>query len=688
MSHLLRRAIRPFVLSLLFLGFFSAVAQIPRLRVREETAREQFKRALNFYNSQQYVAAREFFYRALDIYPYFHLARRYLGDSYYYSGDWNGALDQWEFLDNLSDGAYPLVRQRSELLRFYLNDYRDPGDYIFLRSFNPLTWRGYEMYRPVDTAIDDSGTMFLLSYGSARILAVTPGGQIQYEIRGPFFDRMKGPLSMTLHEGKFYVSDYLDDRVRVFEINGSRVFSFGGTGSEEGKFRGPAGIALTSDAIYVADSGNRRIQKFDREGKFILAFGEDNHQEKPVLPSGIALFEETVYVSDRDGKRILKYDMDGNYTGDIRSELLELPRGLSLYQNRLIVSDEKNGILFYNLLDGKWDKLPDLRDNDDKPVFLNKPYSARADRNGVLLLSEFGAQRVMQVVPRGLATSNMDCRIQRVDARAFPEIGVFLTVNNRLGSPVPGLTNSEIFLYENDNRIGQIRTDNIKPYNNRVNLTILKENSEFFRQQYDSYLPSLMKEILDPIRIADRVRVIRIGEQVRTVFDSLRRREILKNMMEGDAVEEPNLSKGLFESITSLLPEIGPRYVLFVVSGKYYSGSFNQYSLQRIRQYAEANNIVIHVLSFEGEEDPDRKEQVIANLQSLAQRSGGEYHNAFRETEIRGLYDRMKNSPDRRYIVTYRAPADQNISGRYVEIRVEIQHLGTNGIADGGYFVP
>ena len=142
------------LMNLFFIGGLSYARQIPRFRIREERARDFFKKGLYFHNSHQYVASREFFYKALDIQPFFHLARRYLGDSYYYSGEWNAALEQWEFLDNISDGAYPLVRQRSELLRFSFNRYKNPGDYVYLQSYDRAFWSEFPFKGPADIAWD------------------------------------------------------------------------------------------------------------------------------------------------------------------------------------------------------------------------------------------------------------------------------------------------------------------------------------------------------------------------------------------------------------------------------------------------------------------------------------------------------------------------------------------------------
>jgi DNA-binding beta-propeller fold protein YncE len=446
--------------ALLLFGGGVAAQEIPRFRIKEERAREYFQKGLVFYNSRLYVAAREFFYKSLDVQPYFHLARRYLGDSYYYSGDWNGALEQWEFLENVSDGAYPLVRQRSELLRFYLNRYRNPGDYVFLRSVTPASFAAAGLKRPVDVGVDPSNRTYILSYESANLLKVGPAGKLERNIQGGWLNGFAGPSGLWIHKDRLYVSDYSADRVRVLDFTGDAIFEFGESGSGDGQFYGPTGVLATDDAIYVVDSGNHRVQKFAVDGKFLFAFGPDDRGRDLQYPAGIALDrrgvaheqsgapasgDEMIYVADRDDRRILRYDQDGNYLDDIRSESLRRPRGLDIQGDRLLIADEESGVWFYDLQKRSWNALPPLRNENDEPVRLAKPFAARMDAYGTIHVADYGLNQVLTLVPRGLRIANLDMRIQRVDVSDFPNVAVFLTLKNRLGDPLRGLSRGRFY---------------------------------------------------------------------------------------------------------------------------------------------------------------------------------------------------------------------------------------------------
>jgi 6-bladed beta-propeller len=76
-------------------------------------------------------------------------------------------------------------------------------------------------------------------------------------------------------DGNIYVADGLGNaRVAKFDKNGVFIKSWGGKGSEPGKFANVRGIAIDAQGnVYAADGGNKRIEVFDREGNFKTQFG-------------------------------------------------------------------------------------------------------------------------------------------------------------------------------------------------------------------------------------------------------------------------------------------------------------------------------------------------------------------------------------------------------------------------------
>ena len=62
-------------------------------------------------------------------------------------------------------------------------------------------------------------------------------------------------------------ADTFNDRIQVFDNDGSFLRSFGSEGSSEGQFDGPNSVAVDRDGnLVISDCLNNRIQVMDIEG--------------------------------------------------------------------------------------------------------------------------------------------------------------------------------------------------------------------------------------------------------------------------------------------------------------------------------------------------------------------------------------------------------------------------------------
>ncbi len=85
--------------------------------------------------------------------------------------------------------------------------------------------------------------------------------------------------------GKFYLTQYGSDYVYIYDIDGTYLSRFGGTGTGNGQFNTPYGLDIDDeDNIYVADgvdNDDGRVQKFQPDGTYILTFA-DFSMEYPI----------------------------------------------------------------------------------------------------------------------------------------------------------------------------------------------------------------------------------------------------------------------------------------------------------------------------------------------------------------------------------------------------------------------
>lgn len=672
-------------LVLLMVVLFPVVAgsqEFPVFRIKEEKARQHFQKALGFHNRQNYVAAREFFYKALDVHPYFHLARRYLGDAYYYSGDYNGALEQWSYLQEVSRGAYPTVGERLGILEFHLNQYSDPGQQSYLRQYDSSTFRRVRMDYPVDVALDSRNRQYIINYRDANIMQLSADGTFLNEFKGPFYDSLKGPLAAIVHEDLLYVADYDADRIHVFRTSGGQERAFGQSGGAAGQFRGPSSLVVESGYLFVTDAGNARIQKFDLEGNHLQTL--KSSEVKLEQPSGITGDGRGIlFVADRKAGTIQILDIDGNLLDTITHPLIQEPRGLHYNNGTIWIGDEKTGVLSFRPDTKEVRELPEIRDFDDRPVLWNRVFSVRTDSRDSLLVADYGAHRVVMTTPEAYKRSGLNVKLQKVDVSSFPVIGLFVQAETRDGRQLPGLSRKEILLYENDRRIGGVRTDNMQPFQKRTNIVVVKENSTILREKgLDEMIPAVLDPIVAPLSVVDRFKLVRSGEQSRLIYEGRERKQILKLMSEGETADHPSLGMSCYFSISELVSEKGPRGVVLVVSGGLPEEAFSPYGIDKIVQYANAQQVQIHIVSFEQEGS------LIPVYRSLADRTGGEYLRAFDETAVKNLYSNIRKHEDPRYILTYDSLAGESLKDRYVDVRVEVRFQNTSGVGDGGYFVP
>jgi DNA-binding beta-propeller fold protein YncE len=151
------------------------------------------------------------------------------------------------------------------------------------------------------------------------LLAMISGTARAFEVTRikPLFDLEHGLLQPSdVAVGKdhlIYVLDGVNNRVVVFDEQGTFRSTFGGKGSGNGLFDAPLGLTTDKQGnVYVADTGNRRVQVFSPGGTFrSLIPVKPAGGENPSDPVDCEVDEkrQRLYVTDNDNHLILVYSL-------------------------------------------------------------------------------------------------------------------------------------------------------------------------------------------------------------------------------------------------------------------------------------------------------------------------------------------------------------------------------------------
>jgi sugar lactone lactonase YvrE len=101
-----------------------------------------------------------------------------------------------------------------------------------------------------------------------------------------------------------------DPRVLKFDKNGKFIKSWGGHGSETGKFDVAHGIALDAKGqLWVADRENQRIQVFDQDGTFV------REMKYAGLPCSLEIGDHYIFMVNGFAGQLLRLDLNGTVLG-------------------------------------------------------------------------------------------------------------------------------------------------------------------------------------------------------------------------------------------------------------------------------------------------------------------------------------------------------------------------------------
>ena len=262
---------------------------------------------------------------------------------------------------NSTDHVYTLtVGVRGTIMDVFDSDDRRVLPQSIIKSYGTAA---DQLRLPRSMLVDSDGDIYITDTLNARVQKFNSNFQYlgQFGVRGIAEDNFRTPDSIAINStGHIFVTDFDRDLVNIFTANGNGGLYFGkiggvGNGTATGEFNGPRGIVIDSDdIIYIADSINDRVQIFNSDGTYqksiggaadSIADGEFN------APIGIALdSDNNIYVTELINDRIQVFNSDGTYqkkisgvgSSRILGEFVD-PRGIAVASDGdVYVADSRN----------------------------------------------------------------------------------------------------------------------------------------------------------------------------------------------------------------------------------------------------------------------------------------------------------------------------------------------------------
>ena len=167
---------------------------------------------------------------------------------------------------------------------------------------------------------------------------------LSFGAQGSAAGMLSRPWGVAVNErDEIAVTDNGNNRIQVFNSDGTYLRSFGRKGDKNGEFDFPTGIGFDkNDNIIVVDTNNHRVQRFSEQGEHLNTFSSKGNLDHQLnCPHGLSVDSDgNVVVADRGNKLIKIFYPTGQFLRTIGGESsFAFPFHCVQYESYLVVSD-------------------------------------------------------------------------------------------------------------------------------------------------------------------------------------------------------------------------------------------------------------------------------------------------------------------------------------------------------------
>ncbi|UTC78607.1 hypothetical protein E4O04_11625 [Treponema sp. OMZ 799] len=645
----------------------------------KRVASEEFRRGVQAYYRGTFNEAILLFEKALSYLPGESLILDWLGKAYYSSGVEGAALTQWEFAEASGYGGM-LLKNKIEILkesRSLTPHSSDNIKYVENSSFSSKNGNVELFRQPLSIAAVSDGSFWMTAYGSNELLHFNVNGIILDRTRGPIqgFDRPFDVIALS--DGNLLVSEFAADRLSLLDKNGSFIKSFGTRGRGNGEFIGPQFLAEDDYGnIYVCDFGNARIVVFSSAGEPLFTFGTKSGLFGGfTAPSGIAVVDGLVYVADAVKGAVYTFDTAGNFVQSLLPEgTLKQIESLREWNGNLVASA---GNKVY-LIDIAFSTVSELMSLGNVPT---KITAAVPDVNGSLLLIDHKNQTVEITSRINELAGGLFVLIKKVYSDKFPEVLIEVSVQNRDGKQIVGLTQDNFIITEGNRPVADYALTGSSYFNKTCDIAVIVERSPSSLKE-KALIEAALKEIAEAMQGKGRISLIS-ASSIPSLEGKFSPADLvtLPNRIKAHASPDWKFDLALRLAVGELINAEQKRAVLFLNFSDPNSDNFKQYNLNDLAAYMKNNNIHFYPISL-------KKGAPASEMSYLAKKTGGKTAYIYAERGLKPIIDGIIEQPLGMYQLKYTSTMSTDFGRAFLPVEVEVQLLKRSGRDEIGYFAP